>query len=350
VIYPAVVAPSSFFGMSVQKVANYALTGITASTVRSHDLQSGVAMWKYIETSDGVFNWANIDAWVNANYAAGRDLVFTLYGTPAFFSARPTEQCAYGPSYLGVAAEPSDMTKWSRFCTQLATQYKGKIKYYEVWNEPNYLNPGTSTPTSPGNFYFSGTFATLSQMTRLANLAIKAVDATAKIISSPITNWSPTAGQSSETWFTTMMAASDGNGGTMAQWVDIVGVHLYLPAPNLFTSLPGMIDRVTAAKATAGLSALPTWDTESAPIGPSANLLSDPVAGDVIIIMLLTMAAKGIARHIYYQYDHGTMGFIGRQYIVDLREQIVALLKSGTITGLSINDDSGIAIYTKAPA
>jgi hypothetical protein len=343
-----ITVPASFFGLSVQKVANYSLTGITASTVRSHDLQSGVVMWKFIEVADGVFNWTNIDTWVNANYPA-RDLVFTLYGTPtisANYSARPTEQCAYGPSYLGVAAEPSDMTKWSRFCTQLATRYAGRIKYYEIWNEPNYNNSGVTTPTSPGGFYFSGTFAKLAQMTRLANLAIKAVDPAAKIISSPITDWSPLSGQAAETWFTTMMAADDGASGTMAQWVDIVGVHLYLPAPNRVQDLTGMIDRVNAAKTAAGIAALPTWDTESAPHNPDLIALSDDAASRVMARMALTMAAKGIARSIYYQYDHGTMGFVGRAQIVGFRERLIPLMQSGNIQTVSRFTDGRVAIYT----
>jgi hypothetical protein len=142
-----------FFGMSVQQRVNDGLAGITAKVTRSHDLKSGTSMWKYIEVNDNTWNWTNIDSWVNAHYAAGRELVFTLYGTPAWTSARPTELCAYGPSYLGVASEPGDMTKWSRFCTQIATRYLGKIKYYEIWNEPNYQNNGTNTAGS--SFYFS---------------------------------------------------------------------------------------------------------------------------------------------------------------------------------------------------
>jgi hypothetical protein len=342
----------SFFGMSVQNRANDALPGITAKVTRSHDLKSGTGMWKYIETSDGVFNWANIDSWVNTHYAAGRDLVFTLYGTPtinASYSARPTELCAYGPSYLGVASEPSDMTKWSRFCTQVATQYKGKIKYYEIWNEPNYKNDGVTTPTT-GDFYFSGTFATLSQMTRLANQAIKAVDPTAKIISPPITVWSPTAGQAAETWFTTMMAAADGagTGGTMKDWVDIIGVHLYTAAPNRTQDLPGMIDRIKAAMVTASVSGKEIWDTESAPVGTGNTVsdMTDPRGGAIIARSMFTMAVKGVARTIYYQYDHGTMGIMNRG-AADWRESMASVLKSGAILNAYSFTDGRIA-YTTA--
>jgi hypothetical protein len=339
--------PETFFGMSVQNRVNDGLAGVTAKVTRSHDLKSGTAMWKYIEVADNVWNWTNIDAWVNTHYAAGRDMVFTLYGTPAWTSARPTELCAYGPSYLGVAAEPSDMTKWSRFCTQVATRYLGKIKYYEVWNEPNYNNDGTNLPTSPGNFYFSGTFATLADMMRLASAAIKAVDPTAQIISPPLTVWSATANQAAETWFTTFMATTTG-ATTPAALTDIVGVHLYLPSPNKVQDLAGIIDRINAAKTTAGISAVPTWDTESAPIGGDVSTLDNPTACALEARRLLTMAAKGIARSIYYQYDHGTMGFINRPAILEYRERIISILRGGRMTNAHRFTDGRVAYATES--
>jgi|GEM_PF-1670651 len=339
--------PETFFGVSVQNQANDNLAGVTAKVTRSHDRKSGTAMWKYIEVADNVWNWTNIDVWVNAHYAAGRDMVFTLYGTPLFWSARPTEQCAYGPTYLGVAAEPSDMTKWSRFCTQVATRYLGKIKYYEVWNEPNYLNDGTNLPASPGNFYFSGTFATLADMMRLASAAIKAVDPTAQIISPPITDWSATASQAAETWFTTFMSTTTG-ATTPAALTDIVGVHLYLPSSNKVQDLAGIIDRIKAGIVTAGISGKEIWDTESAPIGGDVSTLDNPHANLIIARSMITKAAKGIARSIYYQYDHGTMGFINRPQIQEYRERIISILRSGRITNAHRFTDGRVAYATES--
>jgi hypothetical protein len=333
-----------FFGMSVQQRVNDGLAGITAKVTRSHDLKSGTSMWKYIEVNDNTWNWTNIDSWVNAHYAAGRELVFTLYGTPAWTSARPTELCAYGPSYLGVASEPGDMTKWSRFCTQIATRYLGKIKYYEIWNEPNYQNNGTNTTGS--SFYFSGTFTKLAEMVRLAAQAIKGVDPTAKIISPAVTTWSATAGQSAENYFIGMMNAGDGVSGTMKDWVDIVGVHLYLPGNNQVQDLAGMIDRINAAKTAVGVSGKETWDTESAPIGGDMISLSNTQAKLIVGRTLITMAAKGIARTIYYQYDHGTMGIVTRPPIIEYREQIIALLRGGNILNASRFTDGRVAYYT----
>lgn len=346
---------NTFFGMSVKDRANDALTGVTASVVRSHDLGNGQGRWQFIEPSDNVWNFTDLDLWVNAHYAAGRDIIFTLFATPGWASARPSEPNAY--SYgtygtgtygnFGIAAEPTDMTKWDRYCNKIITRYLGKIKYFEVWNEPNFNNNGT---TKTGDFcFFSGSYAKLSELTRRANVAIKAVDATAKIICPPVQGWAASGTDTSGTYFTGMMAAATGDGSTtMKDWVDIIGVHLYPPTPNRVIDIAGAIDRVNTAKTTAGVSAKETWDTESGPIGGDVMTLTEANAKAVIGRMLIIMAAKGVARTIYYQYDHATMGYMTLPAVATERERIVTLLKSGTIQAVSKFTDGRIAYYTDA--
>jgi hypothetical protein len=62
--------------------------------------------------------------------------------------------------------------------------------------------------------------------------------------------------------------------------------------------------------------------------------------------MMITMAAKGIARTIYYQYDHGTMGFYGRSDVVTYRETLRTLLMSGTMLNASKFTDGRVAYWT----
>lgn len=339
-----------FFGMHVRSRVNDTLPGITAKTIRLHDMAAGKSRWQFIQPTPSTWDWVDLDSAVNAHYAAGRDIIFTLFATPPWASARPTERNIYsdqpGDSIQynrGIAAEPADMTKWDAFCTALAQRYLGKIKYYEVWNEPNWSNNGTGAGANTDCF-FTGTFAKLAEMTRRANQAIKAVDPTAKILCPPVQGWAASSG-SSDSFFTGMMSASTGDGSTtMKNWVDIIGVHLYLPTPNKVQDLAGMIDRINSCKATAGASGLPTWDTESAPIGPEMNALTDNKGKQLIGRMLLTMAAKGIARTMYYQYD-GSMGFAGREAIVAYREQVAALLRSGTIKTVSRFTDGRVGYY-----
>ena len=343
----------AFFGMHIKNRSNDSVSGVTFKTVRSHDMAGGKGRWQFIQPTSSTWDWVDLDAWVNTHYAAGRDLVFTLFGTPTWASARSTERNAYSdqpgdPSQYnrGIAAEPLDMTKWDAYCTAVATRYKGQIKYYEVWNEPNWHNDGTG-PGANTDCYFTGAFAKLSEMVRRANQAIKAVDPTAKIICPATTVWAATSG-SADSYFTGMMSASDGATGTMKDWIDIVGVHLYLPSPNRAQDLAGMIDRVNASKTTAGVSALPTWDTESAPIGGYVSGMSDVQAQAVIGRMLLTIAAKGVARTIYYQYDDSTMGFSDRPGMVTFTEYIKTLLLNGSILSVNRFTDGRVAYLTSA--
>lgn len=342
-----VVVTDAFFGMSVMQRYNDSLSGVTASVVRSHDMANGKGRWSKIQTTSSTvsstWDWTDVDSWVNTHYAAGRDLIFTLFATPTWASARPTEEGVYGSSNLGIQAEPADLANWDFYCTAVATRYLGKIKYYEVWNEPNMNNNGTTA--SGTQFFFSGTFSKLSEMVRRANQAIKAVDPTAKILSPAVQGWAATSG-ASDTYFTGMMSASDGAAGTMKDWVDIIAVHLYLPAGNKAQDLAAIIDRVNASKVTAGVSGLETWDTESAPIGPDALTMLDVAAQAVVGRMMIIMAAKGITRTIYYQLDHGTMGL--RPSVIAFRESIITLLKSGTILNVHKFTDGRVAYYTSS--
>lgn len=341
---PVRVLPN-FFGLHIKKRTHDSLVDISFGTVRSHDNENGKFRWQHIEPSDNVWDFAAVDSWVDAHYKAGKDLVFTLFGTPAWASARPTEQGIYGEFNKGLQAEPdpTKMDRWDRFCAKVAARYAGKIKYYEVWNEPNYNNNGTTT-THATEFFFSGTFAKLSEMARRANQSIKAVDPTAKIIAPPVMNWNVLPGQSAETYFTGMLAASDGATGTMKDWVDILGVHLYVSG-NSITSIPLMIDRINAAKVTAGVTSKEVWDTESAPFAPDIIDMASYKANLYMARFMLVTASLGIARTIYYQYDHDTMG-LGSSSSMGIREQIRARLIDGSIQSSHILNDGRVVCYT----
>ncbi len=84
-----------FFGSTLGIGKTITNPNARSGAVRSHDLAGGKARWQYIQPSDNTWDWVDLDAWVNAHYAAGRDILFTLFGTPSWASARPTERNAY---------------------------------------------------------------------------------------------------------------------------------------------------------------------------------------------------------------------------------------------------------------
>ena len=338
-----------FFGMHAYQRINDGMSGVTVGTVRNQDMEGGKSRWSQIEWQDNAFTWGDVDSWVNTHYAAGREIIFLLWGTPAFHSARSTEVGAYGVGSLGASAEPADMTKWTRYCTKVAQRYLGKVKYYEVWNEPNYRNDGVNLPNPTTPCYFTGTFAKLAEMTRLAAQAVKAVDPTVKIISPSMTDLQPTGADTAGDFFKALMDTATGDGSTKTKdWVDIIAIHLYLSRKNSVQELPAMIDRFKANMVTAGVSSKELWDTESAPIGPAVPLITDPLAGQLMARHLITCAAKGVARTIYYQWDRVDMGYKHSPGINQLREYAVSLLSSGTCDGATMLTDGRVILKCSA--
>lgn len=349
---------ASFFGTHVYYRANDSALGSTYATVRIYDMQGGKGRWQFVQPTNDPnpanWDWTDLDLLVNAHHAAGRDLIMVLFGTPPWASARPTERNAYSDQpgsaiefNRGIGAEPADMANWSAYCSAVASRYVGRIKYYEVLNEVNYQNDGTAATGTAA--YFTGSYAKLAEMVRRANQAIKAVDPTAKIICPSTQGWTTTSG-ATDTYFTGMMAAPTGDGfTTMKDWVDIIAAHLYLPGANRIQDLTGMIDRINASKTAAGVSAKPTWDTESSMISSTAGSYSDAKVCAHIARFMITAAAKGIARTIWYQWDRTDgFGIKDRPAVVAYRDAIRTLLMSGTILTVSRFTDGRVGYYTSS--
>lgn len=306
--------PEKFFGMHFNRYPGTTSpkTPLSYSTVRSHD---GGLRWQQIETSKGVFNWSYFDSWMTTH--SGKDIIFTVFGTPAWASARPSEASAYNIN--GLVAEPANMQDLADFVDALMVRAAGRIQYFEVYNEPQ----------STG--FWTGTQAKLAEMTRIVAQRVKAAMPSAKIICSPVTGWSPTAGGVSENYFLGYLNASDGSAGTAKDWIDIVGVHLYCPGGST-RNLPGMIDRIKAAMTTLGISSKPIWDTESGILSPDFIDIPAQRRRDLFYAQAVLSAAKGIERSCWYTYDHSTMGFLNDDEFRMWRETVVARLAGKTVS------------------
>lgn len=320
--------PATFFGMNFTSWPNTTV-GVnlpSCDVVRIHDYSGGTASrrahWKGIETSPGVYDWSLLDPVVATHYAAGRKIIYTLLVTPNFYSARPAESGAYGP---GTAAEPSDLTKWDNFCAALATRYAGRITHYEVWNEPQDVN------------FYSGTQTILSQLVRRANQTIKAIDANAKIISPPIT--SIYSGGTGVTYFTGMMAASDGVAGTMAQWVDVIGCHIYPQSSSALNGIANMAATMRTAMTTAGVSAKPLWSTEVTILTPAFPLNSAGARATAIRQIMVEAAASNVGGFdvcVWYSPDGATYRWT--QEDVQVYENFKQQLMNGVTVVNAIKD------------
>nr|WP_231126734.1 glycosyl hydrolase [Motilibacter aurantiacus] len=244
--------------------------------------------WNEVSPARGTWNFTALDTAVNTANRYGASPLVVLGATPAWASSKATSQDVYG---LGAAAMPRSVTYWREYVTEVAQRYKGRVRAYQIWNEPN-----LST-------FWTGTVAQMVQLTREARTIIKRVDPTATVVSPGFSLRNP----SDQAYFRTFLQA----GG--ARYSDVIGLHPY-PAP---TAGPegslALINTAKAAMATSRVSK-PIWNTE---INYGAQLnnagaprtYNDANAASYVARTLLLNAANGVSRVYWYAWD--TKGYMG---------------------------------------
>jgi hypothetical protein len=234
--------------------------------------------WQEIETSDGVFNWRELDSRLAQASAKGKDVLYTFGRVPVWISSVPSQHCIYG---LGCAAPPSDVESGDRtfkaFVTALVKHSLAStnhIKYYELWNEPNY----------PG--FWTGTIEQLVIMNNDASLIIHSLDPGASTVGPSPTGYGP------DKWIGRWYAA----GGTH----DVIGLHskydLVADSSN--------IANVKAVAAANGDGDKPVWITEGNWGAHNNNILADDQKVAWLAQQYLQYWNRGIARFYWYAWDN----------------------------------------------
>ena len=118
-----------------------------------------ILRWDVIQPG-GPADWkpANVpDPYVEAELAAGREVVAILIGTPKWAAVNPAD---------GARAVP-DMDAWAAFARRMAQHYKGRIHHWIIWNEPDVWEAG-----HPGQSW-AGSVEDYARLLKTAYLAIK---------------------------------------------------------------------------------------------------------------------------------------------------------------------------------
>jgi hypothetical protein len=141
--------------------------GIVDSFVTVEEANAAGAGWSRIflrwdvVQPGGPSDWkpANVpDTFLDAEIASGREIVAVLIGTPTWATDSGTS----------TAVPPIEF--WGDFVSKIATQYKGRIKHWVIWHQPD-----VSDPTSP-NYTWDGTAEDYYRLLKEAYFKIKAVD------------------------------------------------------------------------------------------------------------------------------------------------------------------------------
>lgn len=117
--------------------------------------------WGAVEKARGVYDWKNADAEVNGwTEKEGVDLLVILGYTPKWASSD-----ANGDN----SAPPRDLRDWTDFVYNVVSRYKGKVKYWEVWNEPDIG-------------FWTGTIEQYSDLLKSAYVAAKKADPECRVV------------------------------------------------------------------------------------------------------------------------------------------------------------------------
>jgi hypothetical protein len=202
------------------------------------------------------------------------DVILPLALTPQWASQRPNEPSAYTP---GAAAPPADINDWISYVTAVASRYKGRIAYYEMWNEVNVAATWTGTATEIVN------------LQRAAYAAIKTIDPDAKFISANLT----TSNGISMLWRLLNLG--------YANSADIIGYHFYV-TPDQPEAIAALFSQVSSLLDAYGVQK-PIWNTETGWLPPS-TFTSEDQAASVAVRALLIGRSSGMERFLWYEWDN----------------------------------------------
>lgn len=265
-------------------------------------LMDAYVTWADLEPSPGAWDFRRLDRYVAMAAITRTEIVLPLGMTPRWASANPDEPSAYGRP--GQAAPPADTHTWRTYVETVARRYKGKIRYFEIWNEVNLTN------------FYSGSMERLIELQRVAYAAIKGVDAENRLISASFTG--NTSDQVRK--FSNYLR----QGGAAA--ADVISYHLYSPKAHPEAVVP-LVLALRKEMKIAGAEGKPLWDTESGyAIRRDPNLerpawmssdwlqLDENTGAAYWMIGYALKAQLGVGRAFHYSWDNGLMGFVGGKY------------------------------------
>jgi hypothetical protein len=227
--------------------------------------------WDVIQPG-GPSDWkpANVpDTFLNAEIAAGREVVAVLIGTPAW----ATE------SGRSTAVPPIEY--WGDFVFKIATQYKGRITHWVIWNQPDITDPASPNHT------WDGTAEDYYRLLKEAYLKIKAVDPDMQVHLAGLTyTWDQERGNPQYLAQILDQIVADPQAATEKQFFDVVSYHLYdnpRQILDILTDVRAILDRY-------GLGHKPIWLNETnAP--PSQDLLEPVSAPGALSVTLEEQSA-----------------------------------------------------------
>ncbi|HWP17729.1 MAG TPA: glycosyl hydrolase [Burkholderiaceae bacterium] len=274
--------PRQFFGMHLIRLGSHTQwPPFAPGIVRLSDTAT---TWKDLQPSPG-WNFSSngfrrLDFYLDFVRKRSRDteLLYVLGQTPAWASSEPERKSAYGP---GHSAPPRDLELWRDYVRTMARRYAGRIRYWELWNEPD------------SSLFYAGPMETMVEMARIAREELKAADPDNLLISPGLTTSQGMA------WLHRFLSLGGG------RHVDAIGFHWYFgERPE---SIAAFIDNVQTLLRQHGQEGKPLWNTEGGLNLPRPEAGRPPLnvaqQRGLTLRAMLTMWSRGVDAFCYYFWE-----------------------------------------------
>lgn len=224
-----------------------------------------ILRWDVIQPA-GRDDWkpANVpDPFIEAELAAGRELVAVLIGTPSWASQGVNDSRAV-----------PDMEAWGNFTKRIAQQYQGRIQHWVIWNEPDVWDS-----EHPGSTWL-GSEEDYARLLEVAYGSIKQVDSSMQVHLAGLTyHWD--ANYDREAYLARLLRilTAKPNAEVNNHYFDAVGYHLYYNPRQIFD----ILQQVRSILDVHRLGHKPIWLNETnAP--PSDDALEPPWAEPLFVV------------------------------------------------------------------
>jgi hypothetical protein len=141
-----------------------------------------VFLWNTVEPVQGEFEWGATDRYMQEAEKKDMSVLAVLGYPPAWASTySPAERERLGLPENGKFAnqsdryQPRDIEEWKDYVRAVVTRYKGRVKYWEIYNEVDFHPPGMQAS-------FSGTTEDYFELLKTAYEVIKSVDSDAQVM------------------------------------------------------------------------------------------------------------------------------------------------------------------------
>jgi hypothetical protein len=303
--------PSNFFGMDLHccaingtAKAKEPWPSVPLGSIRLWD---SATMWFQLNPSPGVYNWEVLDSWLDHAEAHHQEVIYTFGGIPTWASGDRNDPKCKSWNTPGSCHPPADISDsgsgsnqaFKDFVTAIARHAHGRIKYWEVWNEPHNL------------FFWHGSMEQMVRMTQDLRSIVKGIDPDAVIIS-PGTGWDdphPETGKSdwNGTIWTDRYLAAGGK-----KYIDVVATHAYLhgQCPTGYFDSDQIAVRAKnfhEIMKRNGIGDMPLWSTEGS-WGPVSKFCTADPDMQVAFVGQYHIAiwAAGIKRVYWYSWNDST--------------------------------------------